>query len=139
MKKLASAVGLFFVLGGTLGCSSTQRYEVTGVNAAQGADATVEVQEEDQGTVGLTIAVHHLLPPGRVQANAQHYSVWIRHQDRAPIHVGNLDYDSEARSGALRVSTPHRQFNLSITAEAGDHPAFPSDDVVFRQAISVDD
>lgn len=139
MKKFASAVGLGFVLLSALGCSGTQRYDVAGVNAAQGADATLEVDEEDQGTVGVAITVQHLLPPDRVQANAQHYGVWIRHQDRAPIHAGNLDYNPKERTGSLRVSTPHRQFSLSITAEVGENPAFPSDDVVFRQAVSVDD
>ncbi|OQX67271.1 MAG: hypothetical protein B6A08_16290 [Sorangiineae bacterium NIC37A_2] len=139
MRKFASAVGLGFVLLGAVGCSGAQRYEITGVNAAQGADATLEVEEEDQGTVGVAIAVQHLLPPERVQTNAEHYAVWIRHQDRAPIHAGNLAYDSEKRTGSLRVSTPHRQFSLSITAEVGENPAFPSDDVVFRQAVTVDD
>jgi hypothetical protein len=119
------------------GCSSTERYALTGADLAPGADAILEVRP--QGDVReMRLEVTNLLPPDRVRAGATHYAVWVRLADRPPVHLGNLTYDEKTRAGKLSATTPYTNFELTVRPEALPHPAAPANEIVLIQQVRGD-
>ncbi len=127
-------IGFAFVAGTSLaGCGGSNEYVVSGTGSAAGADAEIEVEENDMGSKTVTIAVKHLPPPERVTEGATAYVVWFTAEDQPPQKVGRLQFDEDERSGKGGGTTPFEEFTILITAEETDQVTSPSKNVVIRQ------
>lgn len=93
------------------------------VPAASGEITTAE--EGDNNNVRLEIEVKHLAPPGKVEAGATVYVVWVEAAGAPPQNVGSLRVDDDLK-GKLDTTTPFHRFNLVITAERDPAAMFPS-------------
>lgn len=122
------------LLTALLGCGTAHSYHLVGSPTAPGADAELEVKPED-GNYAVNLEVHNLLPPGRALEGSKKYAVWVKPKEAASIHIGNLDYKGSDRTGQLQAVTPHRDFTLMVTAEAGSTPAEPGGPVVLQQEV----
>lgn len=120
-----------------VGCSKTQSYEVKGTQVALGTDAVLEVTPEGGGNQSIVLNVQHLMPPDRARPGAKYYAVWVRHQDRAPVQLGNLQFDEKERTGTLSTSTPYKSFELFVCPEKDVQPTSPGSVVVLSQQVLI--
>ena len=132
-----SACGLFGSSGTTVGLVASPR-----TPAALGEVKTSRTS--DQNTA-VRVKVKHLAPPDRMAQGATTYVVWIR-----PLGVPNVRTDGERQpvagaddsaaifnlgglrltkdlDGELETVTPHKSFELFITAEASSAVMAPTD------------
>ena len=87
----------------------------------------------------VTVEMEHLPPASRISESATLYVVWIKPQGGTPSMAGRLEYDDDERSGTMRATTPHTEFELLITAETDATATSPSDIVVARQRVEESD
>jgi len=120
-----------------VGCSKTQTYEVKGSPVALGTDAVLSVTPGDGGNQSIELEVQYLMPPDRAQPGSKYYAVWVRHQDRAPVQLGNLAYDEKKRTGTLTTTTPYKTFDLFVSPEKVAEPNFPSTVVILSQQVTI--
>lgn len=118
-----------------LGCGGPQEYVVTGTERAAGADGTVIV-EEIEGNRMVSVTLEHLPPPDRISQGATVYIVWIKPQGAAPTMAGRLEFDGDDRTGRMRATTPHQEFQVIVTAEVDATVASPSEIIVVRQDVT---
>lgn len=120
------------------GCGGPSEYIITGTERSAGTDGLVTV-EVIEGNRMVTVVMEHLPPASRVSETATLYVVWIKPQGGTPSMAGRLEYDDDERTGTMRATTPHTNFELLITAENDATVAAPSDIVVARQRVEEDD
>lgn len=118
-------------------CSpSGSNYQIRGNEVAVGADADLKITERDQN-YEMDLKVEHLLPPERAASGARTYAVWIQPQgQQTPFHAGNLEYDKDARRGALRTVTPHASFDMFVTAEETSSPTAPQGPKILSEKVN---
>ncbi len=121
-----------------VGCGGPSEYIVTGTERAAGTDGLVTV-ETIEGNRMVTVEMEHLPPASRISESATLYVVWIKPQGGTPSMAGRLEYDDDERSGTMRATTPHTEFELLITAETDATATSPSDIVVARQRVEESD
>lgn len=115
--------------------SSKSTFSTQGTETAPGADAKVTLAQKDQN-FELDLRVDHLLPPDRAMPGAQTYAVWLQPEgQQEPFHVGNLDYDDNRRRGELRTLTPHKSFDVFVTAEPTTSPKEPQGPTVISERV----
>jgi len=134
MKRAHALIWIALCLAG---CSKTQTYEVKGTQVALGTDAVLSVTPKG-GNQEIVLTVQHLMPPDRARAGAKYYAVWVRHGDRAPVQLGNLDFDEKERSGSLTTSTPYKAFELFVCPEKDAQPSAPGTVVVLSQQVTIE-
>jgi hypothetical protein len=138
MKALDLAKVAFLALAlSTAACGQT--YMVKGMQGAPDADGKITAQVVTANTLTqISIKAEHLAPPERLLAGSTAYIVWARKDSNNEwIRIAKLDYDAEARKGAVDVATvPLTGFELAISAEQQDMPKSPSTSIVFTQKIS---
>lgn len=117
--------------------TSASTYQFRGQEVAAGADADLRIVERDQN-FELDLTVENLLPPQRTIAGAQTYAVWLQPQGQPPTHLGNLVYDEGRRRGQLTTITPHRSFDMFITAESTSTPTEPRGPTVLSESVHED-
>ncbi len=127
----ASIGALLFALG----CGGSHEHVVTGTERAAGADGTVVV-EELEGNRMVSVTLEHLPPPDRISEGATVYLVWIQPVGAVPTMAGRLAFDGDDRTGRMRATTTHREFQVIVTAEVDATVASPSDVVVVRQDVA---
>ena len=117
------------------GCASTSTLQNSArIPAAQGK---VKVKGEDNGNSRVRLQVKHLAPPGEIRADAQTYVVWIEPEgSNKPQNVGALQVNDE-REAELEATTPHKEFNLYVTAEPSPQAETPTGEHLL--STSVDD
>jgi hypothetical protein len=133
MKRMHALVWIALCVAG---CSKTQTYEVKGTQVALGTDAVLLVTPEG-GNQAIELTVKYLMPPDRARPGAKFYAVWVRHLDRAPVQLGNLQYDEKERTGALTTSTPYKSFELFVAPEKDAQPTSPGTVVVLSQQVTI--
>lgn len=127
---------VFAVLLMTLfACGGSGEYIFVGGPRAVGLDGVAQVETVEGGNQLVSLRLQHLPPPDRMGENLSAYVVWFVADDRPTTRAGVLEYDADTREGALTATTPFRQFNILITAEAqGDVPQ-PSDVIIAQRAV----
>jgi hypothetical protein len=134
MKRAHVLVWMALVL---VGCSKTQTYEVKGSPVALGTDAVLSVTPGGGGNQSIELNVQYLMPPDRARAGSKYYAVWVRHQDRSPVQLGNLDFDEKERTGQLTTTTPYKSFELFVCPEKDAQPNSPSNVVILSQQVTI--
>ena len=111
-------LSLAFVVA-SCGSSPPPTFKFVGSSAAPAAEGGVVVRTGPNGNSQLTVTVHHLAPPERLQAGATAYVVWVTPltADGSPQSVGALKLDAEL-NGTLETVTPLSEFRLTIGVEA---------------------
>lgn len=121
-----------------VGCGGPSEYIITGTERAAGTDGLVTV-ETIEGNRMVTVEMEHLPPASRISETGTLYIVWIKPQGGTPSMAGRLEYDDDERTGTMRATTPHTNFQLMITVEADATASSPSDIVVARQQVEEDE
>lgn len=115
-----------------LGCNKPMAMtSAPGVPASQG---TVKASKTDNGNTKIEIQVKHLAPPSKVASDASVYVVWLQPREGAKLNIGALVLNNELE-GKLETTTPHRQFQISVTPEPGGHVEAPTHDPVFTADV----
>lgn len=80
----------------------------------------------ENGNTAVEVHVRHLAPPGRLDAAATTYIVWVQAAgETAPQNLGALRVDEKLR-GTLRTVTPFRRFDVFVTPEPGPTAVTPT-------------
>lgn len=108
-------------------------------NTVPAAEGNLKADDAENNNTALDIEVKHLAPPQKVTSNAMTYVVWLRPTggaaaDRQPgsdtsavQNIGALQVDKEL-TGRLKTVTPHKSFDVFITAEPSATAPTPSGD-----------
>lgn len=125
---LGLAVGVF-------ACGGPQHTQMTASSLVPAAQGHVESEMGENGNTNLRIQVSHLAHPGMLQDGATTYVVWIQPSGQTvPQNLGALKIGKDL-TGLLKTSTPHEEFQLSITAEPFPQAADPAGPLVFRTVV----
>lgn len=91
------------------------------------------------GNGSFTVRVEHLGDPGKLDASATTYIVWIKpnKDDAKETNMGALSVDS-SQSGKVTFNTPFKEFEVTVTAEAATDAAQPSGRVLLKAGVDVD-
>jgi hypothetical protein len=103
-------------LGGLLlgGCAHDVPLQTSArIPAAQGQ---IKISKADNDNTKMKLEVDHLAEPGKMAPGAMTYVVWIQTSPGQVQNVGALMVDGD-RHAKLETVTPHRQFQLFVTAE----------------------
>jgi hypothetical protein len=133
MKRALALIWLALLVAG---CSKTQTYQVKGTPVALGTDAVLSVTPAS-GNQAIELTVKYLMPPDRARPGAKFYAVWVRHLDRVPVQLGNLEYNEKERTGSLDTSTPYKSFELFVAPEKDAQPTSPGTVVVLSQQVTI--
>jgi hypothetical protein len=130
---LALIVGAMLVL--TSACAPGPAYEMDATDRTPAAVGELDVDEDDSQNLRLDLAVSHLPPPERLDANLSTYVVWLRPSgEERYINLGALQIN-EDREAQLQATTPFRNFDLFVTAEESARTEQPSEVVVLQRRI----
>jgi len=116
----------------TVGWAKT--YHMTSTNIVPSAAAQVNVDKEENGNIKVDVKVSHLAKPGRLTPPANNYVVWLQQEGSQPQSQGELKVGDNLE-GELKTTTPLKNFNVFITAEADSQTKTPSDQVVLRATV----
>jgi hypothetical protein len=117
------------------GCNRPADYALVGSAFVPSAQGEIVVGKADGGEILINMTIDQLVSPERIEAGLTDYVVWFTSVGAAPQRQGTLDYDSNTQIGHASIRTKLREFELQITAEAGETPTRPSDLVVASQKI----
>ncbi|MFW5876722.1 MAG: hypothetical protein ACOCXM_08290 [Myxococcota bacterium] len=118
-------------------CGGPASYQASGTNVAAGADATIEVEELD-GNAFVRLDATHLPPPQRLGEGLTVYVLWFESEGEPAEKVSVLDYDEEERSGSARASTMQENILIMVTAERSPAVATPSEHLIFKKRVTID-
>lgn len=133
-KTLATlALGLGLTAGVyACGGSQTQMVASKRVPAAQGE---IDTRKGDNGNTELIVTVKHLAKPANLKDGATTYVVWIKPPgSEKQQNIGALAVDKNL-TGTLKTTTPHDEFELSITAESFSRAEEPSGPEVLSTTV----
>ena len=60
---------------------------------------------------------------------------WLITEEKAPVKLGKLAYDSDDREGKMVATTMEKAFIFRVTAEEGADADAPSGAVIFEQTV----
>lgn len=138
LRMLAALVVSSSLSAVAFGCGGSQKQMVASdrVPAAKGK---IETDEGDNGNTQLTVRVEHLAEPAKIDENATTYVVWIKPPGaQKEQNIGALAVDKNL-TGTLKTTTPHDEFELSITAEPFPNASTPSGPEVLSTTVREDD
>ncbi|MFS8067008.1 MAG: hypothetical protein ACMG6S_11610 [Byssovorax sp.] len=119
---------------GLAGCGAAPIQLVSSPNVPA-ASGEITTEEGENGNLKLGIEVKHLAAPEKIQPGATVFVVWVEAAGATPQNVGALRID-EDHTGRLDTTTPHRRFNLAITAEEEPATALPKGPRVLSAAVA---
>lgn len=134
MRRMLQLVGVLGAFAMLAACGGTQ-YMLQGQERAAGADAQVDVEQQDGGNNLVSIEAHNLLPPERLADGLTTYVVWFQPPEQTPQRMGRLAYDAEGRTGAMTATTANATFQVIVTGEGAPDVPSPSEHVVFRASV----
>lgn len=101
------------------------------------AVGNVELESGSNENMVGTLKVKHLAPPDQLRSDLSVYVTWIRPAGAQDWqNVGQLMVDGD-RAGKLRLQTPYRQFDISVSAESSGDVSQPSDVVILEGQVDV--
>ncbi|MEM8606504.1 MAG: hypothetical protein AAGF92_05340 [Myxococcota bacterium] len=117
------------------GCNRPADYAVVGSAEVPSVHGDVEIEKIDKQQVLVTVVLDQLPAPGRIEPDLVHYVVWFVAVGEEPVRQGELEYDTETRSGRASFPTTLREFEMRVTAESTPEPTAPNYVVVASQQI----
>jgi hypothetical protein len=132
--QVKSAVILAVLTFGVMLTSCTHRVPVTVSSGQPAATSELKVTKDDNNNTKLKLTVRNLAKPTRLLPARKTYVVWIQRDDSSPEILGQLQVDDHLK-GEFETVTPHKRFDLLVTAEDSPTPEFPSDERVMRARV----
>lgn len=120
------------------GCATFRSGDTARLNATTqlpSAEGTVTIDEAANDNTALALEVRHLAKPERLDPPASVYVVWTKSGSADPQNVGALQVDDNL-NGRLNTVTPHKSFDLFITAEGSGAAQEPSGDRLLWTTIN---
>ncbi len=138
VTKILAALTLGAGLAGAVyACSGPQQTttQMSSSSLVPAAEGSIQAQKGENQNTELTVTVRHLSHPAKLAAGATTYVVWLQANGQtAPQNIGALDID-KGLTGTLKTTTPHAEFQLSITAEPFPKAPAPTGPEVFRTTV----
>lgn len=125
-------VSMLLITAGTLfavACDKKVNFTISPAVPAATASGKVGKDRNDNTTVQFE--VRNLAPPERLTPPRKFYVVWIQPPGQAPENRGQMVLDKKL-SGKKTITTPHRDFDVFITAEDTITGAFPAGEQIMR-------
>jgi hypothetical protein len=110
----ATAAALVILGGLTLGCAHDIPLQTS--NRIPAAEGQIKISKADNDNTKMKLEVDHLAEPEKLVPGASSYVVWIQSGSGDIQNVGALVVDDKRRA-KLETVTPHREFQLFVTAE----------------------
>ena len=108
----------------------------TGTDKALGADAEINVEQIDDHNREVTVAIHHLAPPERIEKGMTVYVLWIIPEGQQAVREAVVSYDADERYGEAHAHTPNKKFEVRVTAEKSPSAHSPSTHTVVSKKVS---
>ena len=99
--------------------------------AVPAATASGKISKDRNGNTTVDFQVRNLAPPERLTPSRKFDVVWIQPPGQAPENRGQLALDKKL-SGKKKITTPHKDFDVFITAEDTITGAFPAGEQIMR-------
>ena len=103
---------------------------------APAATGIVHHSTDRNGNTEVELKVEHLAKPQSLTPAKGNYVVWVQPAGGPARNVGELQVNDDL-AGSLKFTTPHRSFQLSVTAEDSEMAAQASDVEVLRGTVQV--
>jgi hypothetical protein len=130
VKGFAAAASTAVLLVAVAGCAKS--HELRPVDRNPAAVGTIKASADANKNTLLDVRVEHLAPPTSLDPTLSTYVVWIRPAAGGEfVNIGQLAMQDD-RSGRLRATTPHPEFDVLVTAEQSGTVKFPSTFVVMQ-------
>ncbi len=131
-RKLALFCLVSFLLAATA-WGREDRLNNTGITPA--AEGKVNTDKDRNGNTGVEVQVKHLAKPESLTPAKQAYVVWVQPRGGDPALLGALRVN-ENLEGSLKAATPHKDFEIFVTAEENVKPAAPSTMVLLKGTVA---
>jgi hypothetical protein len=102
--------------------------------SAPAAEGKVITDTDRNGNTGVQVQVKHMATPQSLTPAKQGYLVWVQPRGKDPELLGTLRVN-ENLEGSLTATTPHKEFDIFVTAEDTMKPETPSSTVVLKGTI----
>lgn len=116
-----------------VGCGP-KKVDVQTSPAVPAAGAWVAVEEDRNDNTKYRVEIRHLARPERLNPPRTAYILWLQPPGQRPENAGQIQLDDRLR-GRLRGVTPHRRFDLFVTAEDSISVTAPSGQEVLRTTV----
>jgi hypothetical protein len=130
-RKIALFLLCSFLLTATA-WSREDRLINTGV--APAAEGKVSTDNDRNGNTGVEVQVKHMATPQSLTPAKQAYLVWVQPRGKEPELLGALRVN-EHLEGSLKAATPHKEFEIFVTAEDNLKPEMPSSVVILKGVV----
>jgi hypothetical protein len=125
---------LLFVIAASLtfvtGCDRKVDFQIS--PAVPAATAKGKVSKNRNNNTVVEFSVRNLAPPERLTPPRKFYVVWIQPPGQFPENRGQLVIDGSKLSGKKTIATPHREFDIFITAEDALTGTIPTGEQIMR-------
>jgi hypothetical protein len=128
-------ITLFLLFSLALAASLWAREDrLVNTGAAPAAEGKVITENDRNGNTKVEINVKHLATPQSLTPAKQAYLVWVQPRGKDPELLGSLRVN-ENLEGTLKATTPHKDFEVLITAEDNVRPETPSSLVLLKGTV----
>jgi hypothetical protein len=83
------------------------------------AAGTISYEHDRNGNIKFTVSTKHLAAPSQLTPPKNAYVVWVEPRSQQPQNAGVLTVNNDL-NGSFSGTTPHKTFNVVVTAE--DNP-----------------
>lgn len=128
-------IALFLLFSFLLATTAWGREDrLTNTGAAPAAEGKVMTDNDRNGNTGVEVHVKHMATPQSLTPAKQTYLVWVQPRGKDPELLGALRVNDDLE-GSLKAATPHKAFDIFITAEDNLKPETPSSLVILKGAV----
>ncbi len=102
--------------------------------AAPAAEGKVNTENDRNGNTRVEVNVKHMATPQSLTPAHQAYLVWVQPRGKEAELLGALRVNEELE-GSLKATTPHKAFDIFVTAEDSMKPETPSSMVILKGTV----
>jgi hypothetical protein len=117
-----------------VGLAFAKKYVLTAATIVPAAAGDLNVGSDKNGNTEVKVKVRHLAKPEGLTPAKTAYVVWIQETGGNPERAGLLKVNSKLE-GSFETTTPHKGFDLSITAEDDPTVKSPTGPEVLRGSV----
>lgn len=133
MKRATSLMVLAFLAFSLL--SRAETVKLRSSSTVPAAEGDIYIENDDNGNTVLTVHVKHLAKPSELTPPKSNYIVWIQEEGKNAEAFGNIQVNKDLK-GEVKGTTPHKKFDVFITAEDNSRPEGPSGAEVMRGIVT---
>ena len=111
-----------------------EQAKLTNTAIAPAASGVVNHSRDRNGNTEVELKVEHLAKPEALTPSKSRYVVWVQPRGGSASNVGTLQVNDDL-SGSLEFTTPHRSFDLIVTAEDNGMSAQASTVEILRGTV----